>query len=259
MIVASSPTPRSPWISLLAGAIGGAAALTAAAVVPAERARPLATGIPALLLLVGCGLYGARKWLFVTRLGSLHAWMVGHVALGAALLFAVLVHADLTDLGGTGWALVGLVVVQVASGLWAMVELSRAPRRFAKLTLGDAGLGPGFPTTVRRRLAVLDEGVRGVLGRRSTAVRDWFEARYRPVLDGRATELPALEGFPLADARAAEDLHARALEMAKLGAALAHLERAERASARWSWVHVPATVALVTLVVLHVIGWLVYG
>jgi hypothetical protein len=209
----------------------------------------------ALLLVMGSAAYGARKWLLVTRLGSLHAWMVGHVALGTALLFAVVAHANLSDLGGPGWALLGLVGVQVASGLWAMVELSRAPRRFGKLPPGDAG----FPTTVRRRLVVLGEGVEDLLRRRSATLRDWFEARYRTVIDGRSAAVPPLEGFASADARAAMDLHERVLEIKRLGEALVHLEQAERSSTRWSWVHVPATVALVTMVVLHVIGWLVYG
>ncbi len=259
MTVAANPTRRAPWTWLLSGALAGALVLAATALLPSERVRPLASGTTALLLVIACAFYGARKWLLVTRLGSLHAWMVGHVALGVALLFAVVAHADLTELGGTGWALVALVVVQTASGLWAMVELALAPRRFARLAPTGADSPDGFPSTVRRRLTVLADGVEGLLQRRSTALRDWFEARYRPVLEGRATVLPPFEGFPPADARAAEDLHERALEMVKLGAALAHLERAERASTRWSWVHVPATVALVTLVVLHVIGWLVYG
>lgn len=255
MTAAANPARRAPWLWLLLGAGPGTLLLAATALLPEGRGRAVASGVTALLLLMGSAAYGARKWLLVARLGSLHAWMVGHVALGTALMFAVVAHASLTDLGGPGLALVGLVAVQVASGVWAMVELFRTPRRFGKLPPGDAG----FPTTVRRRLAVLGEGVEDLLRRRSASLRDWFEGRYRAVIDGRAAEVPPLEGFASADARAAADLHERVREIERLRTALVHLEQAERSSTRWSWVHVPATVALVTMVVLHVIGWLVYG
>jgi hypothetical protein len=253
--VSANPTRRAPWSWLLLGAGAGAGLLAATSLWPSERGRQLASGVAALLLVMGSAAYGARKWFLVTRLGSLHAWMVGHVALGSALLVAVVVHANLSELGGPGWALVGLVGLQVATGLWAMVEQSLAPRRFGRL--GPDDTGP--PATARRRLVVLRDGVEGVLRRRGRALQGWFEERYRPVLDGRSTRLPPLQGFPPADARVAEELHGRVAEIARLGPALARLERTERASMRWSWIHVPATVALVTMVVLHVIGWLAYG
>ncbi|MBI2895556.1 MAG: hypothetical protein HYY06_18510 [Deltaproteobacteria bacterium] len=245
---------RSPWTFLFLGVAAGALVPIVASSLPSEGSRQIASGIAALLLVIANALYGARKWLLVSRLGSLHVWMAGHVGLGAALLVVALWHADLSELGGPGWALVALVGLQVLSGFWALVELSSAPRRFRPVASGDVC----FPTTARRRLALLGDGVEALLERRGPALRAWFE-RYRPVLEGRSTESPPLEGFAPADARVAADLHARVGRIALLHAAIADALPAERAAARWTWIHVPVSVTLVTMVVLHVIGWLVYG
>lgn len=246
---------RSPWRWLLLSLVASAAVLGASMFLPWEHARQVGSGFLALLLFVGSTLYGARKWLYVTRWGGLHDWMVGHVALGGALLVTVLGHADLSDLGSLGWALVGLVALKLVSGVWSLTEQSKAPRRFAGVSTEELT----HPTTVRRRVALLVEGVEEILGRRSPELRRWFDERYGAVLAGQSTVAPALEGFPAADARPAEELHERASELARLRQALARLEPAERAAVRWTWIHVPVTVALVTLVVLHVIGWIVYG
>ena len=252
-----SPNPkvRTVWVWLVLGAALGGAVIAAGALWPGDHGRAVATGFAALFLVTGCAVYGARKWLFVARFGSLHAWMVGHLLLGVALAGAVLAHADLADLGGPGWVLIGLLALQVGSGAWATFEMFATPRRFARFGAGELA----FPTTARRRLAVLTEAVERILARRGPELRAWFDERYRSVLDGRTHTLPALEGFPVADARVADDLHGRATEIAQLRGILGRLEVAERASTRWTWIHVPATVALSAMVVLHVIGWLIYG
>lgn len=247
--------PRhSPWTWLMLGAGLAAAAVLAASLLPSERWRQIASGVAALGLVLANATYGARKWLLVTRLGSLHAWMAGHVGLGAALLVTVLWHANLSDLGAPGFVLIALVGIQLASGIWAFVETTGTPRRFGPVTAEDVC----FPTTARRRMALLRGRVDELLDSRGAQLRDWFE-RYRPVLEGRSTDPPPLEGAPASDARVAADLHARVAEMARLHAALARLGPAERAAVRWSWIHVPASLALLTMTLLHVIGWIVYG
>lgn len=249
----SAPS-HSPWTWLMLGAGIAAAAVLAASLLPSERWRQIASGFAALALVLANAAYGARKWLLVTWLGSLHAWMAGHVGLGAALLVTVLWHANLSDLGAPGFVLISLVGLHLASGIWAFVEATGAPGRFGPVTPNEIC----FPTTARRRITLLRGRIDELLDSRGARLRTWFE-RYRPVLEGRSTDPPPLEGADASDARVAADLHARVVEIARLRAALARLGTAERAAVRWSWIHVPAGLALLTMTVLHVIGWIVYG
>jgi len=151
--VTDAPPVRRIARWLVLGALLAGGILVAASLWPASSKRvfQVASGLLALALVAGSATYGARKWMLITRLGSLHTWMVGHVALGVALGGVVAAHADLADLGGPGWALVGLIALQVGSGVWALAELSWTPKRFASLPAGALA----FPTTARRRLETI--------------------------------------------------------------------------------------------------------
>ena len=216
--------------------------------------KVVASGAVALGLLGVAVALPLRKRLWLTR-GSLHSWTISHMVLGAVMLLVVAVHGGLQIKGTQGVALVALLVVQVVSGGWGWIELRSSPRRFAPFATDDFM----YPSTARRRIAVLRDGLERSLARRSESFGSWFRACYTTTLEGTSPDLPTCEGFPAPDRRYAADMHKQVLEVVRLRELLARLESSERASRRWLFVHVPVTVALVVFVILHVAGWVYYG
>jgi hypothetical protein len=236
--------------------VAAAACSIAAYATPPGRTRLIASGFVALAVLFAGAVHPVRKRLFLSHLGSLHQWVVGHVVIGSLLILMVTtLHASSKSTGLQGKMLYGLLFANLASGLWGIYELRATPKRFDRL--GDRS--SSFPSTLRRRIAVLRDAIDRDLARRSDDFRGWFRERYQDALEDRSHGVAPCEGYPLLDKRFAIDLHEHLTEIASLRCRLEALQAAERASRRWLAMHVPVTVALVVLVLVHIFGWLYYA
>jgi hypothetical protein len=103
----------------------GAAALLYALGRPADSAEPmggtplgLGFGIAGFAFMIFAGLLGARKKVPVWRLGRAQTWMRGHLWLGLLSLPLVLFHAGFRAGGPLSAALLWLLVIVVASGVF---------------------------------------------------------------------------------------------------------------------------------------------
>lgn len=249
----ANPSPKTipiwVWISL---ALAGLTIFTYA--VSDHRVNCIANGFIALAVFTGNALYIVRKRFFLTTLGTLHSWMIGHIALGTVFFLAVYLHAGFTDIGTQGWIMYALTAAETVSGLWGLYELKATPRRFARMKQTDFR----FPSAIRRRISVLVLGIEKVVERRPDELKAWVETSFSAVLAGDSNEVPACEGFPPKYKRHASDIHDKVSEIVRLRDVQREVDRVSKLSRFWLWFHVPVSVALVTMVVLHVIGWLYY-
>jgi len=239
------------WIGL------ALAALTIATYIFADgRANCVANGFIALAVFTGNALYVVRKRFFLTKLGTLHGWMVGHIALGAVFFLAVYLHAGLTNIGTQGWILYGLTLAESLSGVWGLYELKATPRRFAALKQDFL-----FPSAIRRRISVLRMAIDKTVDRRPGEFKEWVESSFGAVLsqtNGGSSTVAPCEGFPAKYKRHANEVHEQVTEIVRLRGLLETVDRLSKRSRLWLWFHVPVSVALVSLISLHVIGWLYY-
>ena len=217
--------------------------------------RTLVLGACALGTFAFSALYAVRKRLFLSRLGSLYAWMLGHVVLGVVLFLFVVLHAGFVDIGTQGLILYALVIVETGSGLWGLHELKQTPRRFERFAKDDFM----HPSAIRTRIGRLREEIDRMLARREELV-PWYEARYaRIIATPFKGSVHAFEAYPKGSKRHAQLLHDTAEELHRLSLLQVEIDAAHRASRRWLYLHVPTSVALVTFVGIHLIGWLYYG
>jgi len=242
--------PRWAW----AGCAMLAAMLVAVALVPRYGAFKASSGWVAFALLASSAAYMGRKRLFLSSLGTLHAWMVGHIVLGVVVMGAIAIHGGAANVGTQGWLLYGLSALEFASGLWGVYELKATPRRYAEFS-SDSIV---HPSAVRTRIRALLSSIERDLERRKEEFRDWFQERYSSLLEAQTGQLPELEGFPKGRKRHAQKLHSQVEQYLRMQETRRRLEAVERRSQRWLYLHVPTAIALVVLVLLHVVGALYY-
>ena len=96
----------------------------------------------------------------------------------------------------------GLLLAEVVSGGWGLAELWLGPRRFSRFAADDIM----FPSTARRRIGVLQDGLERSLGRRGERFGAWLRARYQRTLAGASQQVPDCAGFAVRDQRYAQDL-----------------------------------------------------
>ena len=252
---ARNPSPNTIRFWLWLGVAGLAAIVVLGWSCPTDRSRVVVLGFVAVALFAATALYFPRKRLFLSKLGTLHAWMIGHMVLGGLLLVTVVLHGGVAELGTQGWLLYGLTFVEVGSGLWGLYELKATPRRFAQFASDDFM----YPSAVRARIRMLHLGIDKSLERRKPDFVEWFEASYRSALDASTDAIPECEGFPDKNKKFAADLHGQVEEIVRLRAQQHRLDEVDRQSRRWLWIHVPASVAFLVFVSVHVAGWLYYG
>ena len=82
-----SPNTIRFWLWLGAALFGAIAFLGWSC--PTERSRVVSLGFVAIALFIASALYFPRKRLFLSKFGTLHGWMIGHMVLGGLLLFEV--------------------------------------------------------------------------------------------------------------------------------------------------------------------------
>ncbi len=228
--------------------------LVVAVLAPRQRSFEVVSGLVTLGLFLVSAAYVVRKRLFLSSFGTLHAWMVGHIVLGALVIVAMVIHGGVTQVGTQGLLLYALAIVEFGSGQWGVYELKATPRRFSKL----AGNSHLYPSAARARIRLLLLSLERDLERRKSEFREWFEKRYGSVVRAESDKLPTLEGYPKGRERHASKLFATLEELVSVRATRDRLEAVERQSRRWLYLHVPTAVALIVLVVLHIAARIYY-
>ena len=89
-------------------------------------------GIAGFGMMVYAGLLGARKKVRIWRVGRAQTWMRGHLWLGTLSLPVILFHAGMTFGGGLTLVLMWLFVIVVASGLLGAYLQHTMPRRMMR-------------------------------------------------------------------------------------------------------------------------------
>lgn len=213
----------------------------------------LVFGFTAFALYIASGFYLARKRLYFSAMGKLHSWMIAHMVLGGLLLLSVSFHVSAWPLSPWGWIMLGLLFLQMGSGVWGMYELRATPKRFAVLATEDIR----FPSVIASRLRTLHEGLNDRLENREPEFKKWFAEHYGDAL--KAGELPACEGYPEENKRQANNLHKIASKIVLLRVAQRKVDTIDKASIRWLYLHVPSSVAMTVFLIIHVGSWFYYG
>lgn len=249
-------------------AAGTAAALAAAVAIHSILRRAggsagggsaagLAFGIAGFAMMLYAALLGARRRVRIWRIGRAQTWMRGHLWLGLLSLPIVLLHADVRTGAGLTAVLVWLLAVVVLSGIAGAWLQHVLPRRL----LREVPMETIYDEIGRVRVQLLDEADRVASGA-PEALRDFYLADVRPFVEHPGS------GHPLAEAAAAAGRFekARALMPPDLRPALDDLEniceeerqlirqaRLHRVLHGWLLVHVPLSIALLVLSVVHIV------
>ena len=185
--------------------------------------------------------------------GRLEPWLEVHLGVGTAACVAVLLHADLTLRHPVGWALLVLSVVVLGAGILGAIFFRVLPPKMAAADPGipfeEAGVAQGMiRECIAGIVAKLPPEAAGPLAALST------EAKSPEDLLRRAEAiLPELSAkFP--------DRAALLRDLVVMAGTRDRLEWSTRRSRNlefwmriWRWVHVPASIALVFVLGLHVV------
>lgn len=222
----------------------------------------LAFGIAGFAMMLYAGLLGARRRVRVWRLGRAQGWMRGHLWLGLLSLPLILLHADLGAGVGLARALVWLLAAVVASGVVGAWLQHVLPQRL----LRDVPMETIYDEIAHVRAQLLAEADR-LAAEAPEALRDIYRSEVRGFIEHPGA------GHPLADAEGAASRFqkARAFVPPELHAALDDLEniceeqrqlmrqsRLHRILHGWLLLHVPLSIALLVLAVVHVVMALRY-
>lgn len=253
----------------------------------------LAYGIAGFALMVFAGLLGARKKVPVWRLGRAQTWLRGHLWLGLVSFPLIVLHAGFAFGSGLTLVLMWLFVIVTVSGVAGAWLQHTMPRRMlrelpmetiyeqidhvraqllmeadtivagacGKLeveTVVPAARSRGGAEAAASALATIDR----IDAEQSAPLREFYRQEMRPFV-----ERPRA-AHPLADGRnaAARFEKVRALVPVSFHAAIRDLEniceeeRQLRRQSRlhlvlhgWQLVHVPLSIALLALAVVHVV------
>ena len=251
---------------------------------PTEAAEPmggtplgLGFGIVGFAFMIFAGLLGARKKVPVWRLGRAQTWMRGHLWLGLLSLPLILLHAGFRAGGPLTAALLWLLVIVVASGVFGAVLQHFMPAEMTREvpleTIYDeidhvrTQLRAEAAEQIARAQAIAvpenpdEEGAAARSAEPAAPLVVFYEREIKPYLDhtpGRSV---------LADRAQAERAFAsvRLLVPTQLRGAVDDLEniceearqltrqaRMHRWLHGWLLMHVPLSIALVVLAVVHI-------
>lgn len=184
--------------------------------------------------------------------GRLEAWLELHASLGAVACVGVLLHADFVVRSSLGIAMTLLAFVVLLSGIAGLVLYRIAPARLAK---EDFGIPFEEAGTV---LADWSAALSVVERRLPQPLRERL-AKFLPAGPaGRMLEVKDfLKSEPQETATAARDVLVLAGTRAALLRATSPSRRIDLWLHAWRWVHVPLSIVLLALVVIHLlqVGW----
>jgi hypothetical protein len=265
---------------ILAAAGGAAAGLWAW---PPQSSSPLGVTlglVAAVIVLFEMALL-PRKWLRGKRLGATRVWMRWHIWLGIACLPVVLVHAGFAFGGPLTTATLALFLGVTASGVWGLLMQQWLPQKLLEEVSGETVasqidfLGEYHAAEATRLVDALvtvpaesgttDPPVTGPPARELVAFRDDLLLPY--LRNGGRVRSP-LASRTEADQRFAR-LRDIVPEVARLALDrlrdLAEMRRQWDAQARvqfwlhnWLVLHLPLSVAMTVLMVVHAVGALKY-
>jgi len=185
--------------------------------------------------------------------GRLEPWLEVHLGVGTAACIAVLLHADFALRHPVGWALLVLSALVLAAGI-AGAWLFRA------LPVKMAAADPGIPfeeAGVAR--GMLQDCVAGILAKLPPDLGGPLAVLLRPAADGEELRRRAEEILPPLAAKA-PDRASLLRDVVVMAGTRDRLEWSTRRSRRlettmriWRWIHVPASIALVFVLGLHVV------
>ena len=261
--------------------------------VPSGGSTPgILFGIVGFGMMLYAGLLGARKKVRIWRVGRAQTWMRGHLWLGTLSLPAILFHAGFTFGGGLTFVLMWLFVVVVLSGLLGAYLQHTMPKRMMRdvpmETIYDqidhvrGQLLEEADTVVAEACGKLEvetvaSGVGAAASALASTVRieadETAPLRMFYMRDVRPFVERPLPSHPLAErsqsALAFEKV--RALVPSAFHASIADLEniceeerqlmrqaRLHRLLHGWQLVHVPLSVGLLVLAVVHIVMALRY-
>jgi hypothetical protein len=188
-----------------------------------------------------------RLWVLEKEpLGSLQNWLLAHSYLGLLALLLVMLHADfrfgglITMLGVLFSWVVGL------SGFLGALLYVVIPRSLGRIS------EPLLPPEMRVKIAAIERSMSALLQDKSGPFQEIF-------LYGRH-ELSAEDMVKVEDEEKADFRHMLALQSQKraLEAYLTQHLRYEAYLRGWLYVHVPAVVCLLTVVIIHIVSILYY-
>ena len=184
--------------------------------------------------------------------GRLEAWLELHASLGAVACLGVLLHADFVVRSPLGVAMTALSAIVLVSGVAGLVLYRIAPARLAK---EDFGIPYEEAGTV---LADWSAALAIVERRLPQPLRERL-ARFLPAGPaGRMIEVKEfLRTEPAETAAAARDVLVLAGTRSALLRATHPSRRIDLWLHVWKWVHVPLSIVLLALVVVHLlqVGW----
>jgi hypothetical protein len=185
--------------------------------------------------------------------GRLEPWLEMHLGVGTASCLAVLLHADLTLRHPVGWTLLVLSAIVLLAGIAGAWIFRALP---VKMAAADPGI-PFEEAGVARQM--LQDCLAGILAKLPPELAGPLGGLLRPAADPaelrrRAEEIlpPLTAQFP-ARASLLRDVVVMAGIRDRLEWSTRRSRRLETTMRVWRWVHVPASVALVFVLGLHVL------
>lgn len=229
-----------------------------------------AIGLVAIFLLL---FLGVRKRWYTSRLGTVQGWTSAHVYLGLLTLLIIPMHAGFHF----GWNVhsmaFALLVFTVLSGMVGVILYLLVPRW---LTKSESGMLPDkIESEINRLLSEMEVLASGKFGAfrgfylgemqraRPTKLMGWrilFKGLDRTtVLAARTQEFSKfVSKIPKSDQEDYSQFFGLVLKKAEIENDLARQMRLKNALEVWLFVHVPASMALLVAVVIHLIVVMTY-
>ena len=292
MLVGKTKTVRGRIVAILFATAGvtlaGVAFAAAGAAVGAWRWPPQ----PSSTLGVSCGIIGGaivafemlilpRKWYRGKRLGRTRTWLRWHVWMGLACLPVILVHAGFGFGGPLATVTLVLFLLVTASGIWGLIMQQWIPQKMLEAIPGETvasqidRLGDYHADEAQRLVSALvtvppeaesaEPVVSGPLANELVAFRDEVLLPYLHAGDRSRSPLASPSDAVLRFARLREAVPEGARDTLDRLQELADLRRRWDTQARlnfwlhnWLLVHLPLSVAMSSLMVLHAVRALKY-
>ena len=212
-------------------------------------------------------LLAPRKWLRGRRLGATRVWMKVHVWLGLASLPLVLVHAGFGLGGPLPAATLVLFLLVFASGVWGLALQQWLPQKFLTDTPGEVIVAQ-IPVLAESAAAEAARVVAALPGPPRREVTGFLDRDLLPYLSRGRGSRSALAGRAEADRRFRELAAAATPEAAIAWERLRELVDVRRqwdAVAvyhfwlhNWLLIHLPLSVGMTALMVVHAVRALKY-
>ena len=222
-------------------------------------------GVLGFAFMVFAGLLGARKKVPVWRIGRAQTWMRGHLWLGLVALPLILLHGGFHFGGALTTTIMALLIFVVASGIFGAALQHYLPAVMTR----EIPMETIFEQIRAVRAQLLAEADERVAAAHDTAsLVEFYAQRVRPYLED-----PGSDRHPLADAEQARGTFSqlRTLvppEQIETVADLENICEEERQLARqvklhhwlhgWLLLHVPLSLALLLLSIVHAVAALRY-